>query len=237
MNRDPYTIALNNALTEIKKAYPDINHSFLFTNNGSIITGDQETDTKTMNNILASFQTMKEKAKVIGNLKSLHITGKNGKLTLSNINDMYLVLATSKNMDKTHIYSITQVILPTILKTLETFSHSHLQFPAPKNLVVDTLSGFFAGDSVQIDAEILVDWTKNTDPRARVKAVLAGEQNMQEIIDHVRIETFGGNSILCKVKEINDQTLKGKNMIRIPEKVCNTLKIKKGDLVKVKPLL
>ena len=42
MNRDPYAIALNSALTEIKKAYPDINHSFLFTNKGSIITGDQE---------------------------------------------------------------------------------------------------------------------------------------------------------------------------------------------------
>jgi len=237
MNRDPYAIALNNALTEIKKAYPDINHSFLFTNNGSIITGDQKTDTKTINNMLESFQTLKEKAEVIGNIKSLHINGKNGKLTLSNINDMYLVLATSKNMDKTHIYSITHVILPTILKTLETFAHTHLQFPSTKNLVVDTLSGFFAGDYVQIDAETLMDWTKNTDPPARVKAVLAGEQNTQEIIDHVRIETFGGNSTLCKVKEINDQTLKGKNMIRIPEKVCNTLEIKKGDLVKVKPLL
>ena len=237
MNRDPYAIALNNALTEIKKVYPGINHSFLFTKNGSIITGDQETDTKTMNNMLESFQTLKEKAKVIGNLKSFSINGKNGKLMLSNINDMYLVLATSKNMDKTHIYSITHVILPTILKTLETFAHTHLQFPSPKNLVVDTLSGFFAGDSVQIDVETLLDWTKNTDPPARVKAVLAGEQNTQEIIDHVRIETFGGNSIICKVKEINDQTLKGKNMIRIPEKVCNTLEIKKGDIVKVKPLL
>ncbi len=237
MNRDPYAIALNNALTEIKKAYPDINHSFLFTDNGSIITGDQKTDTKTINNMLESFQTLKEKAKVIGNLKSLHINGKNGKLTLSNINDMYLVLATSKNMDKTHIYSITHVIIPTILKTLETFAPTHPQVPSPKKLVVDTLSGFFAGDSVQIDAETLMDWTKNTDPPARVKAVLAGEQNTQEIIDHVRIETFDGNSTLCKVKEINDQKLKGKNMIRIPEKVCNSLEIKKGDLVKVKPML
>ena len=231
MNRDHYAIALNNALTEIKKAYPDVKNSFLFTNNGSIIAGDQETDEKTMNNILESFQTMKEKAKVIGNLKSFNINGKNGKLTLSNINDMYLVLATSKNMDKTHIYSITHVILPTILKTLETFAPTHLQFPSPKNLVVDTLSGFVAGDSVQIDAETLMDWTKNNDPRAHVKSAITGEQNMQEIIDHVRIETFGGNSTLCKVKEINDQNLKGKNMIRIPEKLCNTLEIKKGDLV------
>ena len=237
MNRDPYAIALNNALTEIKKAYPDIKNSFIFTKNGTIITGDQETDEETMNNILESFQTMKEKAKVIGNLKSFHITGKNGKLNLSTINDRYLVLATSKSADKMHIHSITHVIIPTILKTLETFTPTHLQSLPTKKLVVDTLTGFFAGDSVHIDAETLLELTKNNDPRASLDDALTGEQDMQEIIDHVRIETFGGNSTICKVKEINDPSLKEKNMIRIPEKICNTLEIKKGDLVKVKPML
>ncbi len=237
MNRDPYAIALNSAMTEIKKAYPDIKNSFIFTKNGTIITGDQETDEKTMNNILESFENLKEKAKAIGNLKSFHITAKNGNLTLSKIKDMYLVLATSKNADKTHIYSITHVIIPTIFKTLETFAPTHLQSPPTKKLIVDTLTGFFAGDSVQIDTEILKDWTKNNDPRARVKATLTEEQNTQESINNVKIETFGGNSTLCKVKEINDDKLKGKNMIRIPEKLCKSLEINKGDLVKVKPAL
>jgi len=236
MNRDPYAIALNSALTEIKKAYPDIKKSFIFTKNGTIITGDQETDEKTMNNVLESFENLKEKAKAIGNLKGFHITGKNGKLTLSKIKDMYLLLATSKNVDKSHIYSITHVIIPTILKTLESFAPTHLQSPSTKKLVVDTLR-FFAGDSVQIDVEILRDWTKNNDPRARVKAAITGEQNTQESINQVHIETFGGNAAVCKVKEINDQKLKGKNMIRIPEKLCKTLEINKGDLVKVKPAL
>jgi len=237
MNRDPYAIALNSAMTEIKKAYPDIKNSFIFTKNGTIITGDQETDEKTMNNVRETFENLKEKTKTIGNLKSFHITAKNGKLTLSNINDMHLLLATSKNADKNHIYSITHVIIPTILKTLETFAPTHLQSPPTKKLIVDTLSGFFAGDSVQIDAEILRDWTKNNDPRARVKATLTEEQNTQESINNVKIETFGGNFTLCKVKEINDDKLKGKNMIRIPEKLCKSLEINKGDLVKVKPAL
>jgi len=235
MNRDPYAIALNNALTEIKNAYPDITHSFLFTKTGSIITGDQETDTKTMNSILESFESMNEKAKVIGDIKSVSIKGKNGNLTLSNINDVHLVLATSKNADKTHIHSITNVIFPTILKTFEAFVPMHLQFQSQKELVVDTFSGFFAGDSVQIDAETLLEWTKNNDPSLSDK--LTEEQKLQEIIEHVRIETFAGNSTLCKVKEISDQKLTGKNTIRIPEKVCNTLEIKKGDIVTVKPVL
>jgi predicted regulator of Ras-like GTPase activity (Roadblock/LC7/MglB family) len=238
MNRDPYAIALNSALTEIKKAYPDIKNSFIFTKNGTIITGDQETDEKTMNNVLESFENLKEKAKAIGNLKSFSITAKNGKLTLSTIEDMHLLLATSKNADKNHIYSITHVIIPTILKTLETFAPTHLQVTPPKKLIVDTLSGFFAGDSVQIDTEILKDWTKNSDdPRARVKAAITGKQMPQESVDQVHIETFDGNAAMCKVKEIDDQNLKGKNMIRIPEKLCKTLEINKGDLVKVKPAL
>jgi hypothetical protein len=235
MNRDPYAIALNSAMNEIKRAYPDIKNSFIFTKNDTIISGDQETDEKTMNNILESFENLKEKTKAIGNLKGFRITGKNGKLTLSKIQDMYLVLATSKNADKTHIYSITNVIIPTILKTLETFALTHLQVTSPKKLIVDTLGGFFAGDSVQIDTEILRDWSKNDDPRARVKAAITGEQTTQESIDQVQIETFGGNAAVCKVKEINDQNLKGKNMIRIPEKLCKSLEISKGDLVKVKP--
>ena len=237
MNRDLYTIALTNALTEIKKAYPDIHHSLLFTTDSTVIARDKEADEKTMNSILDSFQSMNENAKAIGNLKSFQINGKNGKLTLTSIEDMYLVLATSKKADKTLIHSITNVIIPTILKTLETFSPTHLQPSSPqKELIVDTLSGFFKGDSVQIDTEILTSWNQNDNPRARVSAAITGEQTMHEPIDHVKIEALNGNSILCKVKEIDDQKLKGKNMIRIPEKLCKSLEINKGDTVKVKPL-
>jgi len=236
MNRDPYAIALNNALTEIHKAYPDINNSFIFTKTGTTITGDQETDQQTINNVRECFENLKEKAKTIGNLESFTITTKDGELTLSNIKDMHLLMATSKNADKTHIHSIIKVIIPTILKTMESLAPTQPQITPPKQLIVDTLTGFFAGDSVQIDTEIVDDWIKNSnDPRARVKAALTGEPNMPENIDQVKIETFGGNSTLCKMKETDDQDMKGKNMIRIPEKLCKTLEINKGDLVKVKP--
>jgi len=238
MDRDPSAIALSNAITEINKAYPDIKNSFIFTKNGTLLTGDQETDQQTIKSIQESFENLKEKAKTIGSLESFTITTKNGKLTLSSIKDMHLLLATSKNADKNHIYSITQVIIPTILKTMEALAPTEPQpqITPPKQLIVDTFTGFFAGDSVQIDTEILNDWAKNNDdPRARVKAAITGEPNIPEIIEQVKIETFGGNSTLCKVKEVDDQNMKGKNMIRIPEKLCKTLEINKGDLVKVEP--
>ena len=243
MNRDLYAIALNNALKEIKKAYPEIHHSFIFTNDSTIIAGDKETSQETMNSILESFETIKENAKAIGNIKSFQIDGKNGKLMSVSIEDMNLILNTSKKMDNTQIHSITNIIIPTILKTLEAFTPTHLQPASPpqketnhKELKVDTLSGFFAGDSVQIDTEILTAWNTNDDPRARVRAALTGEKIVQEPVENVKIETLDGNSTLCKVKEIDDQKLKGKNIIRIPEKLCKNLEVNKGDLVKVQPI-
>jgi hypothetical protein len=60
MSRDPSSIALSNALTEIRKAYPDISHSFLFTKDEEIIVEDLELDKKTLNKFLEDFQTLKE---------------------------------------------------------------------------------------------------------------------------------------------------------------------------------
>ena len=239
MNRDPYAIALNSAITEIQKAYPDITHSFIFSNTGNMISGEQETDKQTLISIQDSFESLKEKAMSIGDIKGLTISGKKGNLIVSKLNEMYLVLSTAKNVEKGHVYAITHVIIPTILKTMEVIESPHLQRPpsSQKKLVVDTLTGFFAGDSVQIDTEILDEWTQNNDPRARVKAAITGELENQEDIDEVHIETFSGNTTVCKVKEVDDQSVKGKKMIRIPEKLCKNLEIKKGDIVKVEPII
>jgi predicted regulator of Ras-like GTPase activity (Roadblock/LC7/MglB family) len=237
MNRDSYAIALKTTLTEIQKAYPDLNHSFIFTKNENIISGEHETDEKTMNTVLDSFENLKEKAETIGEIKGFHIIGKKGNLTLSKINDIYLVLSTTKNMDNTHIHAITHVIIPTILKTMETIESPHLPIDLPqKKLVVDTLTGFFAGDAVQIDTEILDEWTQNNDPRTRVKAAITGESDIPEEISQVHIETFSGNTTVCKVKEVDDKNVKGKNMIKIPEKLAKSLEITKGDIVMVEPI-
>ncbi|MCW4034776.1 MAG: hypothetical protein NWF03_05370 [Candidatus Bathyarchaeota archaeon] len=236
MNRDPYAVALSNALTEIQTAYPDINHSFIFTQDNTIISQDPKIDQRTMNRIMESFEELKEKTKPIGDIQNFQFSTKTGDFTLFAVKDMYIVFETSENSDKNQIYAIRKVILPTILKVVDTIAASevvaenHLQTEKPpKELTVDLLSGFFAGDAVQIDLETLLEIIKTDDQNE--------DDDILENIDHVRIETFRGDSTLCKVKEISDPNFKGKNLVRIPEKICRTLEIQKGDLVKVKPLL
>jgi hypothetical protein len=227
MNLESYAEALNNALGEVKKAYPNIKNSFLFSKNGTIITGDPEISKEDMEKIIENFEILEEKAEALGNIQNLQINGKNAILILSNIKDMYLVLKTSPKADKTHIYAITHAIIPTVLKTVETITPAHAPFPAespPKELVVDTLSGFFVGNAVQIDAETLMDWNKKTD------------KNTEKMLGQVQIETSKGKTSLCPVKRINDVRRRGINLIRMPEKICRTLRVQKGDLVTVKPV-
>jgi len=240
MDRDPYAVALSSALTEIQTAYPDINHSFIFTQDNTIVSQDANIDQRTMNRIMESFEELKEKTKTIGDIQNFQINTKTGDFTLFAVKDMYIVFETSENADKNQIYAIRKVILPTILKVVDTIESSsddlaenYLQPDEEithKELTVDTLSGFFAGDSVQIDLETLIELVNSGDPNE-------DQDDILENVDHVRIETFRGDSTLCKVKEINDPNLKGKNLVRVPEKICRNLGIHKGDTVKVKALL
>jgi len=227
MSRDVYATALKSTLTEIKKMCPDINYSFIFGKDGAIIAGDEEPDAL-MEKTVHSFQNLAEKAAVIGELDALSINGEKGKLHISRFNKMYLVVAASPNMDTTYLHSVTNVIVPTVLKVLENIAPTPLKLtPTSLNLspsqqlVVDTLTGFFAGSDVQIDGTHLEEWSQRLDGKD---------------VDEVEIETIDGKKTRCRVKKINDSKRQGKKLILIPEKTCRDLEAKKGELVKVKPV-
>jgi len=221
VKRDLYAEALKNTLTEIRNVCPDINSSFIFKKDGTIVTGDTETADITIKKALNSFQNVAEKAGTIGGLHNFYVDGDKGKVHISRIKDMYLVTATSKNADTNYLRSVMQVIVPTVLKLLESIIPAPLKSAQPQQLIVDTFSGFFAGDTVQVDPPLLTEWSK-----------LFNGKNVNE----VEVETFGGETTRCKVKEINDPNLQGKGIIRIPERVCKVLEVNKGEPVKIKPI-
>lgn len=221
MNRDLYAEALKDTLTEIRNICPGINSSFIFTKDGTIVAGDTKTADITIRKALNSFQSVAEKAGTIGGLHNFSVDGDKGKVHILRINDMYLVTATSKNADTNNLRSVTQVIVPTVLKLLESIIPAPLKSTQPQQLTVDTFSGFFAGDTVQVDPPLLTEWSK-----------LFNGKNVNEI----EVETFGEKTTRCKVKEINDPNLQGKGIIRIPERVCKVLEVNKGEPVKIKPV-
>jgi len=221
MDKDTYATALKNTLTEVRNICPDISCSFIFTREGMVIAGDEQSANVPVEKTVNSFQSLMEKAATIGGLYTMIVNGSKGKVHISSVNDMYLVISTSKNADMTYVHSIANVIVPTVLKLLKSVAPTPPKTAPAQQLIVESISGFFVGDTVQVDEEILRQWLKD------FKGKSVGE---------VEVESFGGKVIQCKVKAISDSKYEGKGLIRIPEKVARELQVNEGELVRIKPV-
>jgi hypothetical protein len=95
--------------------------------------------------------------------------------------------------------------------------------PPVSQFIVENLGGLLVpSDTVRIDNEILTQWEELYNGRK---------------IEEIDIETFGGQTIRVKVKPIKDSKYEGKGVTQMPEKIQLALEIKKGELVRVKPVV
>lgn len=295
MDEEILNTALKNALAEIKNSISDVRWSFILTKDGTIVSGEDSIDPN-LEKAASSFQSLAEKASVIGGLDSMLISGEKGKVYVSSIKDLYLVAGLTENADLVYFRTLTGAVLPTVLKVVESISSPSLtptpikpisQIPysplkpysprpsAPElqipeenkeeeliteepepaeqdgleedesleldkpvelkgqnvasedvpsqQLIVDRFSGFMVkADTVQLDEDILKRWS----------AILDAKE-----VSEVDIETFSGKTTRCKTKVINDSKLEGRGLIRIPEKTCQLLDVRRGELVRVKPVI
>jgi predicted regulator of Ras-like GTPase activity (Roadblock/LC7/MglB family) len=281
MYSESYSLALRNALNEIKNTCPDVQTSFLFNDEGKVIAEGNEAPEASLEKTAGAMGGILEKTVTIGGLDKLIINGQKGKVYVSRVDDMYLAMVTSKDADMTYVQTVSRVLIPTVIKLLDNISPTRPKFSSSRQsvvdlprttkqnegeqaiekaidegdsemneeeagqepaetkeieassepelirpsdqLIVDTIGGLLVrGDNVQIDAEILDKWSQQYD----------GAE-----INEVEIESFSGNSTTCKVKPIKDSKVKGKGIIRMTEHTCQHLEVKKGELVKVKPLV
>ena len=161
MDKDTYAAALKNTLNEIRNICPDISYSFIFTREGMVVAGDEKSVDVPVEKTVDSFQSLMEKAATIGGLHTMTVNGSKGKVHISSVNDMYLVIAASKNADITHIRSIANVIVPTVLKLLKSVVPTPPKTTPSQQLIVENITGFFVGDAVQVDEEIFRQWSKH----------------------------------------------------------------------------
>ena len=255
IDEQTYSFALRNVLTEIGNICPEVKLSFIFNQEGKILAEDEKGAEYNAEKIVGDFEEIFQKSHVIGGVNSITIDAKKGKVIISNIQEgVYLATVTSKNVDMKYLEVVSRVLIPTVLKLLEKVAPAPLKEPAAKEtekiekpsqekaeptadekvepemplipanqLIVDTFGGLLVRqDTVKIDSEILAQWSE-----------MLNEKN----INLVEIETFEGKTAQCKVKPIKDTKLRGKGIIRVPEKLCELLDIKKGELVRVRPAI
>lgn len=270
---EAYSFALKNTLNEILNLCPDVTNAFMFRENGEIVAGDENTPEKTMVRVVDAFDGILERAEAIDGVEGIIIEGSNGRVNVSNVNDFYLVTVTSRKADMNYVNTLTNVLIPTVLKLLEKIhptspksnlpppktsepktplvakfeesmkepdeettieepketiepeieSEPLLPEPPVNQLIVENLGGLLVpSDTVRIDSQIISQWEELYEGRK---------------IEEVEIGTFYGKTTQCKVKPIKGSKYEGKGIIQVPEKIRLDLEIKKGELVRVKPVV
>ena len=261
MDNEIYSFALKNALNELRNICPDINSTFVFRENGEIITGDENTPEKTITRITDTFDGTLDKAEAIGGVEAVTLEADNGGINVRRIDDFYVVTVTSEKADMKLVNTATRVLVPTVLKLLEKISPASLKDysasteipmteestkelneeateseiekpeepkpmrpePPENQLIIENLGGLLVpSDTVRIDKETVEQWE---------------ELHKDGKIEEVEIETFTGNVTHSKIKPIKDSKYEGKEIIRMPDKIQDKLDVKKGELVKVRPIL
>jgi predicted regulator of Ras-like GTPase activity (Roadblock/LC7/MglB family) len=120
---------------------------------------------------------------------------------------------------------IEEIVMEEPKETVEAeTNHEPLPSEPPiSQLIVENLGGLLVpSDTVRIDSEIMTKWEE----------LYEGNK-----IEEVEIGTFDGKTMRCKVKNIKDSKYEGKGIIQMPEKIQVALEIKKGELVRAKPII
>jgi hypothetical protein len=258
MDNEIYSFALKNALNEVRNLCPDMTNAFMFNKDGEIIAGDEKISEKTVTRVVNAFDSMIEKADAIGDIEGIVLEGAEGRISISGMNSVYLLTVTSKKADLNYVNTVTRVVIPTVLKVLEKINPAPLaNNPSParlepeskapfaeeleeteeleaaaemplketpvNQLIVENLGGLLVpSDTVRIDNEILSQWEELYEDKK---------------IEEVEIETIDGKMVRCKARPIKDSKYEGKGVIQMPEKIQFTLEIKKGELVRARPVI
>ena len=141
MYDEAHSTALKNALAEIRNICPDIQTSFLFDKEGTIIAGDNESAEMPSEKTMSAMEGIFDKTETIGGLEALVINGDNGRVHISCANDMYFAIVTSKNADMTYVQTVSRVLIPTVIKLLDNIATptapTQLKLPSSKSSFVD----------------------------------------------------------------------------------------------------
>ncbi|MCS7114321.1 MAG: hypothetical protein RMJ15_07530 [Nitrososphaerota archaeon] len=264
VDSEVYAIALKNAVNEVRKICPDIRHTFIFSKNGELFVGDEETPEKIIFQVREAFSDILERGEVLGGVESVTFKGKNGVVKLYRVDDQYLIMVANKNADMKYVGSVIRVLIPTVLRLLkiivpatargsqkiETKPLEDEKEPAEKQEMEETRE-----ESTPEPAPITESQALTAEPKAvqlmvedlrgmfvPVDTVRIDSETLSEwekilgkIVESVDIETFNGKTLTCKVKPIRDSKYLGKGVVQMPDKVQEALETRKGDLVKVKP--
>jgi hypothetical protein len=247
MSAEACTLALKNTLNEIRNVCPDIQHAFIFRENGEHLAEDENTTLAAANNAQEAFRALTERAAVAGGVDSVTLRCADGKVQIIRFDDLFVTTVSSNDADEKTLSNLTRVMIPTTLRLVkniyptlknqskETSAKTEPRIFEPQltepeiqasEFTVENLTGFggFLNDPdiAYVDTALLVQWK---------------ETYGNKLIKQIRLEAPStGKSMQCKFRPFKDTKYENKGIVQLPDKIQTDLRIAKGTLVLVKPV-
>lgn len=262
MDTETSTLAFRTAISEIKNTCPGISNIFILNDNNQVITQDQNTSRELIDCTAESLAAIMKTAAIAGGIESLMCSGATQKINCTRYENNYFVTVASDETDEKALSTIARVMVPSMLKLAQEVMTSRkdsipatpktkvpaaahaptvIATPSPAlgrtkpitvevptaEFVVDNLSGIniISGDpdTIQIDRALIGQWKE-----------LYGDKH----IEKATVEDVAtGKRIRCKFQPIKSEKLEGQNVVLIPNRIRSKLEIKKGAMVRIRPVI
>ena len=260
-----YANALQTIIGEFRNVSPEIVSSFIFLMDGQVIAQDGDISEEMEKKVISAVEGIREQGRSLGGLETLTIQGVDSQLNMTSIGSLCLVTVSSRAADQKVIKTLTQVIVPTVVRLAEQLAPELAKNETPKTIKFEPLA--------EVDVNFPVETATLEEPVAEAPVSFSSEPFVPEPpvnqfmvekiggllvsadtvridselvskwndlyggmdIKAVQIETLDGKKTTCKFKPIKEASVNG--VIQIPEKILQALQTSKGKLVMVKPVI
>jgi predicted regulator of Ras-like GTPase activity (Roadblock/LC7/MglB family) len=261
---EAYSNALQTIINEFKNIIPEITNTFIFKKNGEIIASTETAAEDQNKKLITAFNDIADRAENIGGIETLTIQGANSQLSITSMNNSYLVNVSSRTADEKMVKMLTRVIVPTIVKLVDQISElSGNELPQAKNREVKPVEEIVLPDGQTMQSEPIPDMSTSFSSEPMLPEPPVNQFMIEKIggllvpsdiarvdseviakwhdiygdkeITQIHIETLEGKAIICGFKPIKETSHSAKGIIQFPEKIMQALQTSKGKLVIVKP--
>jgi hypothetical protein len=120
MSTDTCLSALKTTLNEIRNVCPQVSNTFIFGKEKNLIARDEGTDKINIASVIKSFDALNEKSIKAGGIESVTFQGTKKQITITRVNNFYFAAVSSRETDEKTLKLVTRVLVPTVLKAVET---------------------------------------------------------------------------------------------------------------------
>jgi len=255
------TEPLQTIINEFKTLDPDITNTVVFRMDGKTLAACENTTPEHTQVLIDSINGITH-ADSIGGIESLTVQDINTQLSLTAVDSVYLATLSSREADQKVIKSLTQVIVPTVIRlTLgKPVEHQKKRKRQPKTITPEAeVQAPVLPPEQEPEVKLLPEPETLPEPLLPktptsqfmvekiggilvppdiVRIDLEVVEKWQELYGEndfsmVSIDNLQGKTVKCKVKP----KYLPNGMIQIPDRILQSLQVNEGNLVMVKPVI